>query len=110
MKGERSMKTTGQIARLLYITMMLAFLPAVAWTADPPPLPAPATLTVTVDGVTKTVYAYNNIVYVANPVQVRDTTPPGPPVITTAYQTMNVYVPAGATEDTPIILQDNNGG
>ncbi len=104
------MKTSRPIARLLCIAMMLAFLPAVGWAADPPPLPAPTTLTVTVDGGPMTVKAYNNVLYVANPVQVRDTTPPGPPVITTAYQTMNIYVPDNATEASPIILQDNNSG
>jgi len=104
------MKTSRPIARVLCIAMMLAFLP-VGWAqADPPPLPAPTTLNVTVDGVSMTVKAYDNVVYVANPVQVKDTTPPGPSVITTAYQTMNIYVPSNATADSPIILQDNNSG
>jgi hypothetical protein len=104
------MKTTRLIARLLCIALMLAF--TVGWTqADPLDLPGPsATLNVTVDGDSMTVAAYNNVVYVANPVQVKDTTPPGPPVTTTAYQTMNIYVPSNATADSPIILQDNNGG
>ena len=102
------MKTRRLIPCLLCIAMMLAFLPMV-WAADPPPLPASTTLNITVDGAAMTVKAYN-VVYVANPVQVRDTTPPGPPVITTAYQTMNIYVPDNATEASPIILQDNNSG
>ena len=99
------MKTTRLTARLLCIALMLAFLPAVGWTADPPPLPAPATLTVTVDGTSMTVKAYNNVVYVGNPVQVKSGA-----TFTTDFQSMNIYVPEGATEDSPIILQDNNSG
>jgi hypothetical protein len=100
------MKTSRLIARFLCIALMLAF--TVGWAqADPPPLPAPATLNVTVDGVPMTVKAYNNIVYVANPVPVKSATPPNP---TYAFQSMNIYVPANATENSPIILQDNNGG
>jgi hypothetical protein len=63
-----------------------------------------ATLHVTVDGVPLTVTNYR-VVYVANPVPVVSggTT-------TLDYETMNIYVPENATEDSPIILQDNNGG
>jgi BD-FAE len=100
------MKTTRQIARLLCIALMLAFLPAVGWAADPPPLPAPTTLNVTVDGASMTVKAYR-VVYVANPVKVWDT---AAAAITYDYQTMNIYVPSNATENSPIILWDNNGG
>ncbi len=101
------MKTTKQIMRLLCIAMMLAF--TVGWAqAGPLDLPAPsATLTVTVDGASLNVTAYNNVVYVANPVPVYSATPPNP---TYAYQSMNIYVPANATENSPIMLWDNNGG
>jgi len=44
------MKTTRLTVRFLCIALMLAFLPALGWAADPPPLPAPVTLNVTVDG------------------------------------------------------------
>jgi hypothetical protein len=92
--------------------MMLAFLPAVGWAADDLALPSTptATLNVTVDGHPLTVTNYR-VVYVANPVEVMKTTPPGDPLgLTYDFQTMNIYVPANATEDSPIILQDNNSG
>lgn len=98
------MKTTRQIARLLCIAVMLAFV-SVGWVqADPLDLPTPTTLNVTVDGALLTVTAYN-VVYVANPIKVKsgDT-------YTYDFQSMNIYVPSNATEDSPIILQDNNGG
>ena len=94
------------VTRLLCIAMMLALLPAVGWAFDPPPLPAPTTLNVTVDGTSLTVKAYNNVVYVANPVPVKS--PSATP--TYDFQSMNIYVPENATEDSPIILQDNNCG
>jgi hypothetical protein len=99
------MKTRRPIARLLCIAMMLAF--TVGWAqADPPPLPTPTTLHVTVDSTSNfVVTAYNNVVYVASPVKVKSGT-----TFTTDYQSMNIYVPQNATEDSPIILQDNNGG
>jgi len=98
------MKTTGQLARLLCIVMMLAFV-SVGWAqADPWTLPAPATLNVTVDEVPLVVNAYN-VVYVANPIKVKSGS-----TYTYDFQSMNIYVPSNATEDSPIILQDNNGG
>jgi len=73
---------------------------------DPLALPSTptATLNVTVDGALLTVYHYG-VVYVANPVPVKEGAS-----FTYDYQAMNIYVPANATEDSPIILQDNNGG
>ncbi len=101
------MKTRRLIACLLCIAMMLAL--TVGW-AQAGPLDLPSTptaiLNVTVDGAPLAVTNYR-VVYVANPVPVKSTTPPSP---TYDYQTMNIYVPANATEDSPIILQDNNGG
>ncbi len=100
------MKTTRPIMRLLCIAMMLALL-TVGWAqAGPLDLPVPsATLNVTVDGAPLTVTTYNNVVYVANPVEVKEGGG-----YTYGYQAMNIYVPSNATEDSPIILQDNNGG
>jgi len=74
--------------------------------SDPLALPSEptATLNITVDGVPLTVYNYR-VVYVANPVPVVSGG-----VVTFDYETMNIYVPENATEDSPIILQDNNGG
>ena len=100
------MKTMRLTMRLLCIATMLAFLPVV-WAADPPPLPAPTPLTVTVDGASLNVAAYNSVVYVANPVKVKSGDPLG---YTYAFQSMNIYVPANATENSPIMLWDNNGG
>jgi hypothetical protein len=89
--------------------MMLAL--TVGWAqADPLDLPSTPTaiLNVTVDGAPLTVATYN-VVYVANPVKVRTGTAPNYGY-TYNYQSMNIYVPSNATEDSPIILQDNNGG
>jgi hypothetical protein len=89
------------------IVLVLTFLPSTMM-AENDPLALPSTptaiLNVTVDGAPLTVYNYR-VVYVANPVPVVSggTT-------TLDYETMNIYVPANATEDSPIILQDNNGG
>jgi hypothetical protein len=73
---------------------------------DPLALPSTptATLGVTVDGEPLTVYNYR-VVYVASPVPVVSGG-----VTTFDYETMNIYVPENATDDSPIILQDNNGG
>jgi hypothetical protein len=70
-----------------------------------PPTPT-ATLNVTVDGAPLTVTNYR-VIYVANPVLVWDSRNS---VATYNYHTMNIYVPSNATEDSPIILQVNNGG
>ncbi|HME44256.1 MAG TPA: subtype B tannase [Syntrophorhabdales bacterium] len=100
------MKTARLTARLLCIAMMLALLPAVGWATDPLALPAPTgTLHVTVDGTSFTVTYYQNVVYVTNPVQVKSGS-----TYTYNYQSMNIYVPQNATENSPIILQDNNSG
>jgi acetyl esterase/lipase len=97
---------------LLVITMIMVLVmaglpnkPAIA-VDDPLALPATptTTLSVTVDGVPLTVYHYK-VVYVANPVPVFTGG-----VNTLDYESMNIYVPATATENSPIILQDNNGG
>ncbi|MCK7514046.1 MAG: hypothetical protein MZV70_65215 [Desulfobacterales bacterium] len=88
------------------IVLMLTF--TVGWAqAGPLDLPSTptATLNVTVDGAPLTVTDYKNVVYVANPVKVKESTGS-----TYDYQAMNIYVPSNATEDSPIILQDNNGG
>lgn len=77
---------------------------------DPWALPSTptATLDVTVDGAPLTVTNYR-VIYVANPVPVKITT--GGTITTTFnYQTMNIYVPSNATEDSPIILQVGNAG
>ena len=98
------MKTTRQIARLLCIAMMLAFL-SVGWAhADQWALPTPTTLNITVDGAPLAVATYN-VAYVANPIKVKSGS-----TYTYDFQSMNIYVPSNATEDSPIILQDNNGG
>lgn len=100
------MKTTRQIAHLLCIAMMLAFL-TVGWAqANPLDLPSTPTaaLNVTVDGSPLTVKNYK-VVYVANPIQVKSGA-----TFTYDFQSMNIYIPSNATEDSPIILQDNNGG
>jgi hypothetical protein len=88
--------------------MMLAF--TVGWAqAGPLDLPSTptATLNITVDGDPLTVIQYT-VVYVANPVEVKEAT--SSTGYTYDYQAMNIYVPSNATEDSPIILQDNNGG
>ncbi len=95
------------LALLIPTGLLSALLPS-ATSASPDPLALPttptATLHVTVDGVPLTVYHYK-VVYVANPVPVVSGG-----VVTFNFQSMNIYVPENATEDSPIILQDNNGG
>ena len=100
------MKTARLTARLLCIAMMLALLPAVGWAVDPLALPSTptATLNVMVDGAPMIVTTYN-VVYVANPVKVKSGS-----TYTYDFQSMNIYVPSNATENSPIILQDNNSG
>jgi acetyl esterase/lipase len=103
-------KTRRLLTIIMAIVFVLTLLPTIVMAADPDPLVLPstptATLHVTVDGVPLTVYNYR-VVYVANPVPVMTGTPPAP---TLDYETMNIYVPENATEDSPIILQDNNSG
>lgn len=97
-------------ATLMVIVLVLTLLPTMTWAQGTDPLALPssptAVLNVTVDGEGLTVYHYR-VVYVANPVPVMTGTPPAP---TFDYETMNLYVPANATADSPIMLQDNNGG
>ena len=97
--------------RWLVVVMALVLLVGPLSTApaagdDPLALPSTptTTLNVTVDGTPLTVYHYR-VVYVANPVPVVSGG-----VTTFDYESMNIYVPSNATEDSPIILQDNNGG
>ena len=101
------MKSRKLLTIFIAIGLVLALLPITAMAEDDPlalPSTPAATLNITVDGVPLTVYEYS-VVYVANPVSVvSDGT------ITYDYQMMNIYVPENATEDSPIILQDNNGG
>ncbi len=100
------MKTTRPIVRLLCIAMMLAF--TVGWAqAGPLDLPSTptATLNITVDGTLSLTVTNYRVVYVANPVEVKEGTG-----YTYDYQAMNIYVPSNATDASPIILQDNNGG
>ena len=67
------MKTRKLLTTIVAIVLMLAFTVGSAQ-ADPLDLPSTptATLNVTVDGVPLTVNTYNNVVYVANPVQVKE--------------------------------------
>jgi len=102
------MKSRKLLMIMMYILFVLTLLTTTVMAADPPPLPAPTTLNVTVDGASMAVKAYK-VVYVANPVEVGDSTIPIP-AITYDYQSMNIYVPPNATENSPIILQDNNSG
>jgi hypothetical protein len=92
---------------LVPIGLVSALLPTTSM-ADGDPLALPSTPTailhVTVDGVPLTVSHYR-VVYVANPVPVVSGG-----VTTLDYESMNIYVPENATEASPIILQDNNGG
>lgn len=105
-----SMKLTTFLVILTFLVpvgLVSALLPSASLAAgDPLALPSTptATLHVTVDGVPLTVYNYK-VVYVANPVPVVSGG-----VITFDYESMNIYVPENAAEDSPIILQDNNGG
>jgi hypothetical protein len=103
------MKSRKLLGLTMVIVLGLSLLPS-AVIADPDPIALPSTptevLNVTVDGFPLAVNNYR-VVYVANPVPVWD---PDNSVITNDYQTMNIYVPSNATEDSPIILQDNNGG
>lgn len=102
------MKTTRLLTIMMAIVLVLTLLPAVAWAEGTDPLALPstptATLNVTVDGVPLTVINYK-VVYVANPVPVKSGT-----TATFNYETMNIYVPSNATEDSPIILQVSNSG
>jgi hypothetical protein len=99
------MKTRKLLTSLVAIVLMLTF--TLGWAqADPLDLPAATgTLNVTVDGAPLTVTSYENVVYVANPVKVKEGDG-----FTYHYQAMNIYVPSNAAEDSPIILQDNNSG
>jgi len=101
------MKSRKLLTIAMAIVLVLALLPTIV-IADDDPLALPSTPTaelhVTVDGFPLTVYQYN-VVYVANPVPVKEGDS-----FTYDYQAMNIYVPANAEEDSPIILQDNNGG
>lgn len=102
------MKSRKLLMIVIAIGLVLAFLPIAAMAEDDPlalPSEPTAVLHVTVDGEPLTVATYEGIVYVANPVPVVDGG-----VTTFDYQTMNIYVPENATENSPIILQDNNGG
>jgi BD-FAE len=100
------MKSRKLLTMIMAIVLVLTFLTTTAMAVDPLALPSTptATLSVTVDGDPLTVYNYR-VVYVANPVPVVSGGN-----ITFDYETMNIYVPENATEDSPIILQDNNGG
>jgi hypothetical protein len=101
------MKTRKLLTIMMVIVLVATLLPAIA-IAEDDPLALPSTptsvLNVTVDGMPLTVYHYK-VVYVANPVPVVSGG-----VTTLDYESMNIYVPENATEDSPIILQDNNGG
>ncbi len=101
------MKSRRLATIIMAIMLGLSLLPS-AVMADSDPLALPSTPTetlyVTVDGEPLTVTNYR-VVYVANPVPIKEDDS-----FTYDYQTMNIYVPENATEDSPIILQDNNGG
>ncbi len=98
------MKSKRLLTIIMAIVLVLALLPSAVMAAYPD-LPPPVTLNVTVDGAPLNVTTYKGVVYVAYPVDVVDSG-----VTTQAYQTMNIYVPENATVESPIILQDNNGG
>jgi hypothetical protein len=108
-EGELIMKTRKLLTISMVIVLVLAFLPTISMAEDDPlalPTTPTATLNVTVDGAPLTVTNYR-VVYVANPVPVWDSRNS---VITYNYETMNIYVPSNATEDSPIILQVGNAG
>jgi len=102
------MKTHRWLVLAIALVLLVSPLSAVQVAAEDDPLALPstptATLHVTVDGEPLTVYLYR-VVYVANPVPIKEGDS-----FTYDYQTMNIYVPANAEEDSPVILQDNNGG
>jgi hypothetical protein len=101
------MKTRRWFVLAITLVLLVGSLPtALAEPGDPLALPSTPTavLNVTVDGEPLTVDQYS-VVYVANPVPVVDGG-----VTTFDYESMNIYVPENATEGSPIILQDNNGG
>lgn len=100
------MKSRKLLTIIMTIVLVLPLLPTTPMAADAPlALPPPtATLNVTVDGASLTVTNYR-VIYVANPTAVISGT-----TTTFDYQTMNIYVPSNATEDSPIMLQVNNGG
>ncbi len=103
------MKSRKLLTIIMAIVLVLPLLPTTAMAeGDPLALPSTptATLNVTVDGAPLTVTNYK-VVYVANPVPVWDSRNS---VITYNYETMNIYVPSNAAEDSPIILQVNNAG
>lgn len=101
------MKTKKLLTIIIFIVMVLTLLPTTG-IAEDDPLALPSTpttvLNVTVDGVPLIVDHYK-VIYVANPVPVVSGG-----VITFDYESMNIYVPHNAIEDSPIILQDNNSG
>lgn len=107
------MKSRKLLTMIMAIVLVLTFLTTTAMAVDPDPLALPstptATLSVTVDGAPLTVINYR-VVYVVKPLEVMRTAPPANVGLTHDFQTMNIYVPSNATEDSPIILQDNNGG
>jgi len=103
------MKTRRWLVVVMTVVLLVGSLPtAFAQPEGDDPLALPSTptavLNVTVDGTPLTVTNYR-VVYVANPVPIAEGDS-----FTYDYQTMNIYVPENATEDAPIILQDNNGG
>ncbi len=102
------MKSRKVLTILMAIILVLALLPttAIAEGTDPLALPStPAgTLSVTVDGAPLTL-TYYRVVYVANPVLVKSGA-----AATFDYETMNIYVPSNAAQDSPIILQVSNSG
>jgi hypothetical protein len=106
------MKSRKLLIIIMVTVLVLTLLATTAMAVDPDPLDLPstptATLNVTVDGSPLTVTNYK-VVYVANPVCVRTGTAPNY-TCNYNYQSMNIYVPQNATEDSPIILQDNNSG
>ena len=105
------MKSRKLLTIILAIMLVLALLPttAMAEATDPLALPSTptATLNVTVDDTLPLTVTNYKVVYVANPVSVKN---PATSTVTYGYETMNIYVPSNTTETSPIILQVSNSG
>jgi hypothetical protein len=102
------MKSRKLLTIIMAIVLVLALLPTTAMAEDGDLLTLPSTptgtLNVTVDGASLTL-TYYRVIYVANPVVVKSGA-----TTTFDYETMNIYVPSNATEDSPIMLQVSNSG
>lgn len=111
------MKSKRLIAPILVLALVLSMLPAMfiiaAAAEDPLRLPETpgSTFSITAGGKEITVNAWEDVLYVANPVDINFHFPPipGVPAIETTHL-LNIYAPENATDASPVILLVDNGG